>query len=163
MGPIQPFELVPVKSDDEDFLFRLYSSGRMSEVMGFGWAAAETEAFLRMQFSVREKFFRIQYPNAESSLLVINGRPIGRLLVARHDKLILLIDIAVAPESQGKGIATSVVSKLQAEAVETGSKVRLSVDPINTAALSIYSRLGFAVASKTDTTISMEWEPGRNE
>lgn len=156
---ISEFDLHPATVNDDEFSFHLYCSSRQAEIAAFGWNPKQSSDFLRMQYNAREQVYRIQHPGLENSLIFVGDQPIGRLLVSRDDDAISLVDISIMPDLQGKGIGSSVIMALQAEAAETNRKVRLSVDPLNAGAQRVYLRLGFVVSCERETTILMEWKP----
>ncbi len=77
--------------EDEQFLFDVYASTRQEELEGLGWDDNQKRDFIKMQFLARER----SYPRVDDRIIVLNGRPIGRMLVDRVDAEILLRDIAL--------------------------------------------------------------------
>ena len=104
-----------VTPNDEDFLLRLYGTTR-PEVSLFGWDDAEKQAFITMQFQMQARSYAMEFPNAEHSVITYGGKSAGRAIVNRTPTAISLTDIAVMPEFRGKGIATTVIERLQDEA-----------------------------------------------
>lgn len=147
--------------DDEPFLIQLYASTRWDEVAAWGWSPAQQEAFLAMQFRAQRQSYAMQYEGAERLILLQEGAPIGRLLVHRTADELLLVDISLLPESRGKGIGTSLVRELQAEAAATDRPLRLRVARENPARR-LYARLGFVMTAEQGPYDAMEWRaPGR--
>jgi ribosomal protein S18 acetylase RimI-like enzyme len=64
----------------------------------------------------------------------------------------------VAPEHQGKGIGTRLISEVLQDAHSRGLAVRLRVLKVNPAQR-LYERLGFAVVGETETHHLMEARP----
>ena len=52
-----------------------------------------------MQFLTRERL----YPRVDNRIILLNGRPVGRMLVERGDTSILLRDIALLTEYRNAG------------------------------------------------------------
>ena len=113
---------------DDEFLFDLYCSTRSTEVAQFGWQPEQVEAFMRMQFTMRQRAYKMQFPSAVHEVIVFGKMPAGRLIVDRSGERILLTDIAVLPQLQGKGIASHLVRELQDEAAALGLPLVLHVD-----------------------------------
>lgn len=144
---------------DEAFLREVYFSTRAAEVAIFGWDDVQTRAFLEMQFELRERAYAMQFPGAVSSIILVAGEPAGRMIVERRDAEISLTDIAVLPQFQGRGIASQLIGRLQAEASAAGVPLVLSVDRTNDHASKLYEKLGFVVTGETQMNFSMQWTP----
>jgi ribosomal protein S18 acetylase RimI-like enzyme len=143
---------------DDAFLLRLYGTTR-TDVEHFGWDDAERHAFVTMQFNAQTRANAMQHPKAEQSILTYQGRDAGRILVDRAGRSLHLIDIAVLPEFRGKGIGTTIISRLQEEAARTKRDIDLSVEITNPSAFQLYRKLGFVVTGETQTHLSMKWSP----
>src|SRR5690242_6419065 len=72
-------QLREVTPDDETFLYAVYASSRDEELAGLGWDEKQKDAFIRMQYVIREKSF----PRVEDRIVVLDGHSIGRLTVDR--------------------------------------------------------------------------------
>ena len=152
----------PVEAIDGSFLFSVYASTRQSEVAGFGWPQEQQDAFLRMQFEMRRRSYAMQYPQAESRVILCDDAPAGSLIIDRTASHISLTDIAVLPEFQGRGIAGQIIAELQHEAESAGVPVVLCVDKGNLQARRLYEKLGFEPAGETELSIEMSWAGARD-
>ena len=146
----------PATPQDEEFLGELYSSTRREELASWGWDAAQRDAFLTLQFNAQQAHFRTRYPNADHSIVLVDGRAMGRMVVVRMEQEIRLADIALLPECRNAGIGTSLISNLHVEGTASGRPVRLHVGKTNRAQ-ELYTRLGFAKVGDTGTHFVMEW------
>ncbi|MFZ5815178.1 MAG: GNAT family N-acetyltransferase [Bacillota bacterium] len=155
-------QLRVVQKADEPFLYELYASTRQAEVDGWGWTPAQQEGFLRMQFQARSRSYAWQFPGADQRVLWLGEERIGQLLVERTDREIRLIDIALLPAHQGRGIGAGLIRALQQEAQQSGRPLRLSVVPTNPARL-LYERLGFTTVADDGLYRAMEWRPESGE
>ena len=151
-----------VTPNDEAFLLRLYGSTR-PEIAQFGWDAAEQQAFITMQSQMQTRFYAMQYPNAEQSVITYQGQSAGRVIVDRAPAANSLTDIAVLPEFRGKGIATTVITRLQEEATRTGRDIDLTVERMNASAFHLYRKLGFEVTGEDQIHLAMKWSPAKNQ
>src|SRR5438874_9361928 len=106
----------PARAEDEDFRREVYFSTRIAEVAEFGWSDDQQKAFLQMQFSVRQRAYEMQFPKAESSIILVNDAPAGTMIVDRAADHISLTDIAILPEYRHRGIAMHLIGELQKEA-----------------------------------------------
>ena len=154
--------LRPAEDDDGEFLYSVYASTRGSEVAGFGWPQEQQDAFLRMQFEMRRRSYAMQYPQAESRVILYDDAPAGSLVIDRTASHISLTDIAVLPEFQGRGIAGQIIAELQHEAESAGVPVVLCVDKGNLHARRLYENLGFETAGETELTVEMCWTGKRD-
>lgn len=144
--------------DDEAFLLEVYATTRIEELAGFGWDDNQKQAFIRMQFMARER----SQPPADNKIILLNGRPIGRMLVDRNEPAILLRDIALLPEYRNAGIGSRLIQELMQEATAAGKPIQLHV-VISSPAVRLYERLGFN-RSDSDTAyqaayLEMKWVP----
>jgi ribosomal protein S18 acetylase RimI-like enzyme len=68
------------------------------------------------------------------------------------------MDVALAPEFRGRGIGTSLLRELMAEADESARKLSIHVEA-NNPARSLYDRLGFRPAGEHGIYVLMERPP----
>lgn len=141
---------------DEPFLYALYASVRDDEISGFGWNDAQKRAFLGMQFQMQQRSYRMQHPEAEHRIILLDGRPIGRLVTAQKPQAILLVDISLMTPYRNQGRGTQLVRALQAQAAADGMPVQLHVRKGNSAKR-LYERLGFYTIEEDEMYEAMEW------
>jgi ribosomal protein S18 acetylase RimI-like enzyme len=146
----------PCGPADGDFLLALYASTRAEELAATGWPAPERDAFVRMQFTLQDRHYRAVYPGAEHSVIVVAGRPAGRLIVDRGRGAVRVVDISLLPEHRGRGIGSGVLADVMAEAASTARPVRLSV-ALGNPARRLYERLGFTATDASGSHVEMEW------
>lgn len=152
--------LRPCLESDRDFLYRVYASTRLEELAPTGWSPGQMNAFLSMQFNAQHTYYHQQFADAEYSVVMLDGVPIGRLYVNRTPDEVLIIDIALLPEYRDRGIGTPLVRGLLAEADAGGKPVRLHVEKFNRA-LRLWQRLGFEVIEDQGVYWYMERRPPR--
>lgn len=155
--------LRPATPADESFLFELYARVHEPEVAAWGWPAAQRQAFLRTQWLAQQRHYEAYYPAEGHCLLELEGRSIGRMWVVRSEHEVHLVDMALLPEYQGRGLGTALLRALQHEASTQGKPLRLRVTRSNRA-LRLYTRLGFAPAGEASADpaspyLSLEWRP----
>ena len=158
-----PVTLRPATASDEAFLFTLYASTREGEVAMWGWEPAQREAFLRMQWMAQRRDWATRYAGASHRVVLVEGRPAGRMVVARGEREWRLVDIALLPSSRGAGVGTRLVRELQDEVAKAGARLRLRVVR-GGPAHRLYTRLGFradpaAPSDGEDPYLAMEWVP----
>ncbi|WP_409342788.1 GNAT family N-acetyltransferase [Paenibacillus sp. MBLB4367] len=155
-------EIREARDVDEAFLFNLYAETRANEMSAWGWGAAEAEPFLRMQFTVQQQSYRLQYPGAEHRLLLLQGNPAGQYRVFNGKDVIVLVDIALMPEYRNRGIGTELLRGLQERARKERKTVRLSVEQSNPAS-KLYQRLGFMTREHRDPYSIMVWHDDQDQ
>jgi len=141
-------------ADDEPFLLEAYASTRLEELEPFGWDDNQQRAFIRMQFLARER----TYPRGDNRIILLNGRPIGRMLVDRSETGILLRDIALLTEYRNAGIGSRLIQDLMKEAASAGQPIRLHV-LATSPAVRLYERLGFRRSGDDGAYLEMKWIP----
>lgn len=148
-----------VASGDMPLLFRVYASTRAEELAAVDWTAEQREAFLRQQFEAQHAWYQQNYAGAAFDVvLAADGRPAGRLYVARWPREIRLIDVALLPEFRGQGIGGAILGDLLAEAGQAGKPVTIHVERLNPA-LRLYERLGFRQKEDKGVYLFLEWSP----
>jgi GNAT superfamily N-acetyltransferase len=157
-GALQGMTVRKATAGDDVFLLRLYVSTRAEEVAQWGWAPAQQQNFLRMQFQAQRQSYRLQYPDAER-LVIEAGGAIGAVTVSSAAGEIRLVDLAFLPNHRGKGLGTEILHALLGEAKAAGLPLRLSVLRTNRAA-NLYGRLGFTPCGGNELYMDMEWLPG---
>jgi ribosomal protein S18 acetylase RimI-like enzyme len=141
--------------EDQDFLLNVYASTRLDELAVTGWDDNQKLAFIRMQFLVRER----SWPEVDSKIILLNGHPVGRMLVDRSDAEILLRDIALLTEYRNAGIGSRLLQDLMNEAAAARKLISLHV--LSTSpAVRFYERLGFTKTSTEPAAyLEMKWVP----
>jgi ribosomal protein S18 acetylase RimI-like enzyme len=122
------------------------------------WSAAQKSEFLAQQFHAQRTHYRAHYPGASFDVIEQEGRPVGRLYVARLKREIRLMDIALLPECRNRGIGGELCEALLDEARAQGRIVSLHVEDDNPAKR-LYERLGFAEVAEVTFYRLMHWVP----
>ena len=146
----------PVQPNDTAFLYEVYTSTRADELKAWGWDQAQQAAFLQMQFAAQQQHYAFMEDEAEQQIILGDGQAIGRLIVMRREREIVLADIALLPPHRNAGIGTQLIQRLQVEAAQTLRPVRLQVEKTNRARR-LYERLGFSVIDDAGVHWQMEW------
>jgi ribosomal protein S18 acetylase RimI-like enzyme len=106
--------------------------------------AAALAELLELQFQAQRRDRETRFPGSAHELILLDGRPIGRLWVAWLPDECRLVDLAILPAHRGRGIGTRIAGEILAEADRKEVPVRLSADRGNGPALAFWARLGFA-------------------
>lgn len=149
-----------VAPEDEPFLLRVYASTRADELAQVPWSDAQKEAFVRMQFDAQRRDYESRYSGVEYDVISLDGEPVGRIWISRTEAEIGLLDIALLPAAQNRGVGGALLRRLIEEARETGKPLRHTVFVYNNNALRFYERLGFRVTGDMGAYQQMEWREG---
>jgi GNAT superfamily N-acetyltransferase len=156
LGPNAAIALRPIRPDDDAFLLVLYASTREKELAALPWDSGQKTAFLQMQFDAQHAQYQEAYAGAAFDVILVDGQPAGRLYVARKEEEIRIVDIALLPDYCNRGIGTTFLGGLQAEAAAAGKPLRIHVERFNPA-LRLYERLGFRQIADRGVYLFMEW------
>jgi GNAT superfamily N-acetyltransferase len=150
------FRLRPITPEDDSFLAGLYASTRAEELAVTGWSDEDKAIFCRRQFDAQSAHYRENYPGALLQIIERGGVAIGRLYIARWEREIRIMDIALLPEHRGAGIGTQLLRELQDEASSAGKTLTIHVERFNPA-LRLYERLGFRQVEDKGVYLLMRW------
>lgn len=145
-------------AEDDLFLFDLYVSTRLDEFAHVGWTEQELNRFLRMQYEMQKQSYQIRYATARYDLVIFQGIRIGRIMTATTEQACVLVDVALLPSYQNRGLGTQLIRDQQRKAELFRKPVRLNVLEGNPAQR-LYARLGFYITEHQFPYIAMEWEP----
>jgi ribosomal protein S18 acetylase RimI-like enzyme len=130
---------------DDEFLFSVYASTRAAEMDLVEWDVAQKQEFLRMQLRAQDQYYKENYPGALYQIILCDGEPAGRLYIHRRQDEIRIMDIALLPPWQKRGIASHLLNEILKDADENNLPVTIHVERLNPA-LHLYERLGFRLA-----------------
>ena len=152
-------ELRPVSESDNEFLLKVYESTRADELAQAEWAEGQKEMFLRWQLNLQRKEYETRFPDADYRVIVIDRQRAGRIWIGSDDEQIRLLDIALLPEFQNRGVGTALLERLKSEAQSKGKALRHMVFVLNNNADRFYERLGFKKIEDFGAYKHMEWRP----
>lgn len=147
-----------VCAEDEAFLLKVYASTRREEFAALPWTEAQLEAFLRMQFVAQRGSYAAQFAAADHRIVLFNDELAGQIMIGRTGAEIHLVDISLLPEYRNKGIGSSLIGNLLADAEREGRSVHLQVLQNNPAS-HLYERLGFSKTGDNEIYSQMQWRP----
>ena len=134
-----------VGPDDEEFLVALYGSTREEELAQVEWAEGQKDQFLRWQYGLQRSEYQTRFPDADYYIVLMDNQAAGRIWIGRDHQQIRLLDIALLPGFQNRGIGTILIRRLIDEASQTNKFLRHMVFVLNNDAHRFYEKLGFAV------------------
>ena len=149
--------LRPVVAADEPLLLEIYASTRAEEMAMVPWTREQQEQFVRMQFASQLEHYKKLQPDANHDIITMDGRPVGRLYVARTNERIEIMDITVLPQDRNCGVGTTLIKALMDEA-GVSRPLRIYVETFNPS-LRLFERLGFKAVDEQGFHLLMEWVP----
>jgi ribosomal protein S18 acetylase RimI-like enzyme len=147
-----------VAASDEPLLLEIYASTRAEEMALVPWTPEQQEAFVKMQFTSQQEHYKKIQPDANHDIIMLNGRPVGRLYVARTNEYIEIMDLTVLPQDRNAGVGSTLIKALMNEA-EIGRPLRIYVENFNPS-LRLFERLGFKAVAEEGFHLLMAWTPG---
>ena len=150
-------DLRPVLESDNVFLLSVYGSTREEELNQVEWAEGQKEAFLRWQLDLQRREYEARFPDAAYDIILVDDQPAGRIWVGADDEQIRLLDIALLPQFQNRGVGTELVRRLIKESAKQGKVLRHMVFVLNNNAERFYERLGFKRIEDFGAYKHMEW------
>jgi ribosomal protein S18 acetylase RimI-like enzyme len=141
--------------EDTELLAAIYRSSRENEIAAFGWTEDEVNAFLKFQFEAQSRYFADCFPNAEHSVVLVEGTPAGRLIVEHSENYVHILDIVLLPSFRRGGAGSELVHQLLDEAEGGGVPVTCQVEAGNEARR-FWERLGFVARQYNGAYVAME-------
>jgi ribosomal protein S18 acetylase RimI-like enzyme len=143
------WSLRPATTTDREFLFALHRATMRDYLDAtFGWEDRAQQALFDESFTPRK-----------CQIIRVDGEDAGVLVLETGDAEISLELIEIDPRFQGRGVGTSVVESVLEEGAETNKPVALRVLRVNSAARSLYERLGFVSYREDDVRAYLRAEP----
>ncbi len=136
----------------------IYAAVRREELAPVPWTDAAKRAFLDDQCVLQHQHYLKNYPGADLLLVLLDGRPIGRIYVYRTTTEIRLMDIALFDAERGRGIGSALLAEVLDEARRTSRRLTLHVEPDNPAQR-LYRRLGFTLIENRGVYDFLGWTP----
>ena len=143
---------------DESFLRDLFAATRRDELAALAADSEQAEHFIDSQFKIQQQIYRLRYPQAQNKIILSANEPIGRILVDRSTDIIVLVDIALSEAHRQRGVGSTLIRNLLAEAASLKKSVKLSVYKLNPA-IRLYERLGFCRTADDGVYLEMYCRP----
>ncbi|MEY9852178.1 ribosomal protein S18 acetylase RimI-like enzyme [Leifsonia sp. EB41] len=147
--------LRPAADADEPFLRRVFRDARRWELPGAEGAVLDPA--LGPKYRAHSADRRDRYPDAETSVVLEDGEPVGTVTLHHEDGRTHVVELAVLAEHRGHGIASCVLTGL----LGTHRRLTVTVWEQNRAAQRLYERHGFAVVAEQFGYLLMATEADR--
>jgi len=144
--------------NDDVFLFALFQAVRAPEFAQVALDPAQLDMLMSIQFAGQRESYGAQYPSGHE-IVLLDGRPIGRIWVYRELSGHHLVDISLLPEFQNRGIGAALIAEAIAAARAAGVRLSCSVAVTNRGSLRFHQRLGFQVVGRDEVYYDLAVEP----
>ncbi len=136
---------------DVPFLKKIYFSTREAELNQVSdWTEGMKQAFLTQQFDAQHEYYQKNYLDANFFVIEKGKEIIGRLYYKQDfEGTLRIIDIAILPKFQNKGLGTSILNDIMEYAKTLEQPITIHVESFNPA-IALYKRLGFQKISETN-------------
>jgi GNAT superfamily N-acetyltransferase len=151
-------ELRPAGPQDEAFLYQLAYDRFYEELRADLWPPEIQQSLLTLQVEGQRTSYAAAFPRADHGIIMLYGRPVGRLLLDRGPQAHHVVDILLAKDQRGKGVGGAILRALCKEADLMGKPIRLHVFR-NSRAVGLYQRLGFRPLETVEDRFLMERPP----
>ena len=151
--------LRPITPEDEAFERRSFDSTVREMFELSGLPPDDVSSLIEFQFNAQRYSYRINFPNAEWSIILVDGEPAGRLIYDASGPVECAIAIEVLPAFRRRGIAFSVMLPKLAAAEAVGHSIRLRVNKDNAPSILLAERLGFVIVDEEELDYHCHWSP----
>jgi GNAT superfamily N-acetyltransferase len=149
MGEPGPLHLRAATPSDSRLVYEIKRAA-FREYVELVWGWDEEE-----QRRLHDRRFRSQ----DVRLIRRGDEDVGYVSVETHTDLVLVKQVFLLPEHQGRGIGRWCMERVLEEAGRLGLPTRLHVLRVNPRAFAFYERLGFVRIGGTETHVEMEHVP----
>lgn len=156
MNETPNFTLRPVADTDRELLLAVYAASRAIELSMVPWDDEQKRAFVAQQLDAQTAFYAEKYADASHEIIVVDDIDVGRLYVDRREGEIAILDVAVLVGHRGRGVGTSVIEALKAEAAASNCTVGVYVEVYNPSQ-KLFEKLGFVMTSDDGMNRRFEW------
>lgn len=101
------------------------------------------EELIDLQLRAQRREWQARFPGSTDEVILLDGRPVGRIWVAWEPDACVLVDMALLPEHRRSGIGGLIVGEVLAEADRRGVPARLTVERGNGPSLAFCAKHGF--------------------
>ena len=144
---------------DRNFLYALFAASKAADMALMPIDLAARDFLLRAQYRSMTATYRQNYPTARWEVVELGEERIGRLITYVGERFVNYVDIALAPETQGRGLATRVMTQALEEPRRLGLPARVNVLARNCASLKLCERVGFVQFGEIPPFVELEWRP----
>jgi RimJ/RimL family protein N-acetyltransferase len=151
--------LRPERADDVDFLTALFRHSALADLVSLPVDDTVKEALVRMQFTSQTASYRSQHSRARFDIVERDGEPIGRIVIDPGEQVGCIVDFALLPDCQARGLGTAILRAVLAQFAGLRRPVTCMVLAGNEASLRMCRRVGFVPTDEAPPFLRLEWRP----
>lgn len=152
----QILTLRPARTDDQEFLYRLFCSVYSEKLQLVALNEEEKNRLIDLMYLSFTQHYSTLAPALDDRLVLLNNESIGRMILLQMREEIRLADIAILPQYRQRGIGSALIGQLQTESMMSKRPLRLQVPQFDRA-LRLYQRLGFFKIDAMGPYLHLEW------
>ena len=156
----QVLTLRPARTDDEEFLNRLFYSVYLEKLQLVALSAEEKKTLVELMYQSFTRHYNSVAPASDDRLVLLDNESIGRMILLHLREEIRLADLAILPQYRCRGIGSALIGQLQTESTMSKRPIRLQVARFDRA-LRLYQRLGFYKIDVAGPYLHLEWSSKR--
>ena len=134
---------------DDAFLFGLFRDVRSVEFAQAALAPAQLDLLVNIQYAGQKQSYGAQYP-AGNEIVLLDGKPIGRMWLYRGPAEHHLVDLSLMAEFRNRGIGAALLREAIVAAGAAGVRLCCSVAATNEGSLRFHQRLGFQIVGRDE-------------
>lgn len=141
---------------DQEFATTLFASTR-AYLYNMPIPKSQVDFLINQQFQMQQNSYSASFPLAETFIVELYTKPIGKVVLNNTSASLHIIDIALINDMRSKGYGTAVLRALKNLATQGGKPLRLAVDQQNPRAKKLYLHLGFNLLESSATHDTLLW------
>jgi GNAT superfamily N-acetyltransferase len=158
--PRGDFIFRPERAGDERFLFRLFAAHNSLMLRQSGIPDGMIDNLMELQFRSQMRTYRTAYPDAIYSIVLWDGREVGRFIEHDETDVVYFVDFLLDPDYQAKGLGPAITWALMQEWAARGRGTRVEVRVTNEPCLKMCRRLGFMEGKSDERAhVELRWYP----
>jgi ribosomal protein S18 acetylase RimI-like enzyme len=142
---------------DDAFLFELFKAVRSPDFAQAPLPPAQIDLIMSVQFTGQKMTYGAQYSNG-NEIVLLDGKPIGRMWLFRGPAEHHLVDISLLPEFRNRGIGAALVAEAIAAARAAVVRLYCSIAVTNLGSLRFHQRLGFRIVGQDEVYYDLALE-----
>jgi ribosomal protein S18 acetylase RimI-like enzyme len=149
-------QLRAMQPQDSEFTEALFASTR-DYLYSMPIPKNQVDFLVKQQFQMQQASYASSFPHAETFIVELYGKPVGKIIINNTAASLHVIDIALISDVRGKGFGSAILRALKKVSEQRLLPLRLAVDQQNVRAKKLYLALGFVVSESSATHDTLLW------
>ncbi len=153
-----PFGLIlrVMQPQDSEFTEALFASTR-DYLYRMPVPKSQVDFLIKQQFQLQHASYASSFPRAETFIIELYGKSIGKIIINCTAASLHIIDMALINDERSKGFGSAILRALKKISEQHLLPLRLAVDQQNIRAKKLYIALGFVVSESSATHDTLLW------